>query len=736
MMASFIMEFSNSSEHKRGSVVRVKQLFSLTVGFLLAVVAFVAPASANEGGESDPPVNEAGLCLVTPSRTDVIYHDEKSHMETEEVPGSDAEEEMKQRWSRDIPAVDEESHQETQFSRVIRGQEEKTHDEWHYKQYVPAVEEVSHQEHQFVRENPGQDKQWHKEYLFKRHNPGHEETFTKERKYKQVTENSHKEFKWQKQVRELKQNSHKEWRYQTRTWIPNKKEIKEVQGYDFVSGGTTVVNGQRIAGHWVQSPGWHTIPDVIINIVWGSNGPPDNVLGAGRVSLSVYGGPNVQVNYNAHAVDYSGWSNWGPWSDWSTTNPGGNSDTRNVEVRTVNDPDTYTDWVNAGWTNWSTDSNPPADTDTVRYVDKQTRKVEEEPTVVYYNDGNWTTDKLDSPWVEIDSRKVSNNDFVAPFWEYKTVDGVTADRSKADWFEKSSFDGWTQFESRKVVDQEAIAPFMEWRLADGSATNDESKADWFEESSFDGWTQTNSKTVTTQKPEDGYWLFLTVDDEGNFDTTTDRDEASTFIADNDVDTDVWTEFGRTIITDQEFVPDQTVFALLDDEGNLMESDDVTQAGWFRVDDEIIDHDVWSQLIDEDGEPVERKVVTQKRLPGYTEYYVPGGEPTLELGESNWTTDEPEGWDFVDERKFVVKEAVPAVVTEVKVVDKAAWTEREFVPAVYGPCSTEVPKSENDSIEKLPDTGSNVAGLAGLAALLTMGGATTVVLVRRRMTVEH
>lgn len=57
---------------------------------------------------------------------------------------------------------------------------------------------------------------------------------------------------------------------------------------------------------------------------------------------------------------------------------------------------------------------------------------------------------------------------------------------------------------------------------------------------------------------------------------------------------------------------------------------------------------------------ERTVVDTEAVPGYTLYYVPGGDHTRTLGESNWTTDTPEGWTFVDERKREVKNEVPCV----------------------------------------------------------------------------
>ncbi|GEM_PF-1963395 len=136
--------------------------------------------------------------------------------------------------------------------------------------------------------------------------------------------------------------SHTEWRFRTRVPLYGEKEIKDVKGYDFVSGGTTRVNGHVIPGHWEPSPGWHTIPDVVINAVWGPDGIPDNVLGEGNVNLRVYGGPNVVVRYNAHKVQTDeGYTDWSDWSDWSTTNPGPETDTRDVETRSVQDEPLY-----------------------------------------------------------------------------------------------------------------------------------------------------------------------------------------------------------------------------------------------------------------------------------------------------------------------------------------------------------------------------------------------------------
>ena len=190
------------------------------------------------------------------------------------------------------------------------------------------------------------------------------------------------EWQQQRRTREhvpaVEEVKHKEWRFQTRTPLYGSKEVKEVKGYDFVDGGSVRVNGQSISGHWVASAGWHVIPDSIINAVWGESGVPEQYLGTGRVSLSSYGGPNVTVDYKAHKVTTGeGFTEWGPWSDWSTTNPGGSTETRNVDSRWVVTveavPAHYTawsEWADHGEvvrTDEHTEPALPADTDVIEH---------------------------------------------------------------------------------------------------------------------------------------------------------------------------------------------------------------------------------------------------------------------------------------------------------------------------------------------------------------------------------
>lgn len=226
-------------------------------------------------------------------------------------------------------------------------------------------------------------------------------------------------------------------------------------------------------------------------------------------------------------------------------------------------------------------------------------KVEPQPEqTVYYNNGNWTTDILGDPWVEIDQQSVSNGDAIAPFTEYKTESGVSTVESDAALFTEDSFPDWVQFNSKTVTDKEAVPPFDEWATKSGQTTN-VNEADYFTEA-----------------------------------------EAATLDPD------------------------------------------------------------WSKY----GEPL--KVVDQEYVPEYLVFYVEDGEPTRELGDTNWTKGNPgKPWLPVDERT---------------VVDAKAYTTSKVVPAVYGPC-------------KLAETGSNETAVLVVVALglLALGG--TLVVLKNRLT---
>lgn len=247
------------------------------------------------------------------------------------------------------------------------------------------------------------------------------------------------------------------------------------------------------------------------------------------------------------------------------------------------------------------------------------------------------------------------------------------------------------------------------------------QAAWFTQPSFDEWSPFGaSKKVVTQEKTDDQTLYLTKDTQGNLGQTAVKAEASWFTGD-DTSVDVpWTKIDTETVVDHQAVPDKTVYITKDADGTFSETGDVGQASWINTADKTVDLAVWQQMVDEQGNPLVRIVEDKKAVPSDTEYYVHAAKPTSKLGESNWTTDKPAGWTFVDDRTIADTKATPAVTTEKKVVDKAAWVEQVRTPAVYGECA-------------LASTGANdtwgVAGL-GLLALGLGGGAITIGAMRR------
>ena len=241
---------------------------------------------------------------------------------------------------------------------------------------------------------------------------------------------------------------------------------------------------------------------------------------------------------------------------------------------------------------------------------------------------------------------------------------------------------WTQYDHKSEGNDDAIAPFTEYRAADGSPTTDVNNAGWFKEESFEGWSQYGQpKTVVTQEYEAAHTVYLTRDAQGNLVITKNEAEAGWFTEADAIDQETWSKFNEEAGSAA-----RTVYLTQIAQGVLGETDNPEDASWLLVDDPNVDRTVWMQALNEDGQPYYRVTVIREYEPGYTEYYVPGGEPTRELGESNWTSDEPEAWTFVDEREDTIKEAVPPTTTLVTVTDKEAWSENKFVPATYEACA--------------------------------------------------
>ncbi|MEO5534881.1 MAG: hypothetical protein ABIR17_07080 [Pseudolysinimonas sp.] len=163
---------------------------------------------------------------------------------------------------------------------------------------------------------------------------------------------SHDEFQYDQVIPGTESTNHTEYRYRTRTVTYGDVEHKYILStWDFVSGGTTTIDGIPVSGHWLNlggSPTWHAIADSVINAVWSSSGIPDNLIGGseaspkGSVPLSVYGAPGSAGSASYYATKVSnpsGFTNWGPWSAWSTVNPGADSDTLDVESQDVSNND-------------------------------------------------------------------------------------------------------------------------------------------------------------------------------------------------------------------------------------------------------------------------------------------------------------------------------------------------------------------------------------------------------------
>lgn len=162
---------------------------------------------------------------------------------------------------------------------------------------------------------------------------------------------THEEFQYSKVIPGETETFFTEYRFRTRTVTYGTIERKFIySSWDFVGGGQTTVNGEIVSGHWVNTGTafWHAIADSVINAVWGAGGVPDNLVGGsqanpkGNVPLTYYGAPGSAGSAPYYATEEenpSGYTDWGPWSGWSSTNPGADTDTRDVESRQTSNND-------------------------------------------------------------------------------------------------------------------------------------------------------------------------------------------------------------------------------------------------------------------------------------------------------------------------------------------------------------------------------------------------------------
>lgn len=220
-----------------------------------------------------------------------------------------------------------------------------------------------------------------------------------------VEELSHQEYRYKQVTPGEDEVSHTEYRFRTRTVTSSEKERKFIYStWSFVDGGTTTINGKTVSGHWQNlggSPFWHEIAESVINAYWTNGNIDDSLLGGseanpkGTVPLSVYGAPGGAGSPQYYAFKESspsGYTDWGPWSGWSTTDPGAETETKQVESKKVVD----------------SASTPDV---TVYYVKNGTPSDD-------LTDANWTDETLQEvgePWTLVDERKVVDRQY-KPGW--------------------------------------------------------------------------------------------------------------------------------------------------------------------------------------------------------------------------------------------------------------------------------------------------------------------------------
>ena len=526
---------------------------------------------------------------------------------------------------------------------------------------TPGIEEVSHEEQRWSREVPGVEEISHVETKFMRTIPG-------------VAELSHEQWRYFDFIPAVQEITHTEGQFSREN--PGQQEQSHTEGQFSRSNP-----GQQEQSHQEYKYSKQVPPTIETKY------KKPVVKTEYQYQKSVKG--VVQVKNGNHWVNTGDTFDWEIWRDTLTKWSFNNTDVLEAGGHSA---------VQSEWT----EGNKQYRKLTTNYQYVKNGVTREVPTGEFTYE--WFTSNPGSPWVSTGTTR-------------EKTPGSTLYYNNGNWTTDVNPAGWTKIDERTVIDQEAIAPYTEYRAQDGSATTDVNNAGWFPETSVEGWSPYGTrKTVIDQEAVPARTLYLTRDSLGNLGQSENRDDAFWFTSSDGIDPK-WVEFDRVRIIDRPAIPERTVYLAGILGAIINESDDPKRALWLVPNHPLVNLAIWQQMVDEFGNPLTRTVVDQEAVDGYTEYYVPGGEPTRELGESNWTTDEPEGWSFVDNRKVVDQEAVLPVVTTVKVVDKAAWDEKTYVPAEYEVCT-------------LAATGSDPWGPVSLAALLMLGGTAGVIWARR------
>ena len=684
-------------------------------------------------------------CLVKPAWWNTTTEAAQSHVE--------------QRWYRDLLGQEKITYDAHKFGYSFAEQKEESHAEWKYSNFVEGLEEIAHYLHQFERTNPGQAEVSHYLHQFERINPGQEATSSLSYQFSRTNpgqaEKSHQEYKYTKQAPAVLETKYK--KSVVKTEFEYKKYVKGVvqvkQGHQWVSAGSTFT--------WEIWPNYPAKWDVSNKDVIESGGH-NSVLAEWTEGGKQY--RKVTTEYQYQNTGETRLVNTGQFTyEWFASDPGSpwvsTGTTRELTPAT-------TLYYNDG--NWTTDINPEGWTK----VDekKVTDQVAIDPFTEYRaQDGSATTDVNNAGtfeessfegWTQFGEPKVVPGQVkIDPFTEYRAQDGsATTDVNNAGSFKDSSFEGWTLYGvPEKVTEQVAIDPFQEYLAQDGSVTTDPLNAGSFKDAAFEGWTEFGEpEKVIEQHATEDQTNYLTRDAEGNLGSSTNKADASTFTSSDGVDLTTWNEFDREIVIDQIAVEGREVYLTMDDQGNLGYTEILADATWFPIGfqwpvisdpgsiweemvkeqgdplfDPTTDLSLWGLVVNADGSIMTRTFTLQEEIPEQTVYYSPDGPPTTELGESNWTTDTPVDWAFLDKRS---------------VEDKAASSSSTLVPAAYELCAVPVVPAKTTPVKaapaKTPTTGlahtgadGTTAAIAGAAALLAAGGAALVISRRRNKHAE-
>lgn len=258
-------------------------------------------------------------------------------------------------------------------------------------------------------------------------------------------------------------------------------------------------------------------------------------------------------------------------------------------------------------------------------------------------------------------------------WDGQTRQVDAGSHVEYEWFTKDPGAPWTKTdECRWKI--EPVPDTVEWYPSEDG---------WTKDVKGDPWIKVAEETRGNGDGVPGYREYKTTDGTTLVEANASEFEQSEFPG--------WTILSQRTEEVSAAIPGWREYKTAD--GSTKNVDD---AAWFLEKA----FEGWSQF----GDP--KKVVTQEFVPGYHEYYVHAGNPTRELGESNWTTDAPEGWTLVDTRQTLTKEA---------------WTEKVVTPAKWEKCTDTLAYTGVDDSTWL---------FFGLGGLLVLGGSGAIFLGRK------